>query len=346
MLGEGLRAGLAHLGIPLRTCCYLEREAYPASVLASRIQEQSLDAAPVWSDLLTFDARRWAGAVDGIAAGFPCQDLSLAGKRAGPARKQPDMTTPTQPKEHGFLFQEEMMRALLDQWSPKTVTRRLPSPTKIMVDGKGISAARWRAMGVNLHGWSSITAGGRSLQTLWFNSATGQQQTLEITPRVQPGDIIWAREGCHIHMPGEDNQAEPVVRYLADGTAGSAPEQMGHWISKPTPGLHMPRWAARYLARVTGVRFERLKDISHADAVAEGVEVWRRGWSPKSAAIAFLQGHQAANATGNGTTAQRLYYMLWEQINGRGSWDSNPIVLVYTFERIQHTPEMALEQAA
>ena len=41
-----------------------------------------MDAAPVWSDLLTFDAASWRGAVDCVVAGFPCQDLSLAGRRA------------------------------------------------------------------------------------------------------------------------------------------------------------------------------------------------------------------------------------------------------------------------
>lgn len=83
MLGEGLRAGLRYLGIETRTVCHIEREAYPASVLASRIEEKSLDDAPVWSDLLTFNARAWHGAVDCIVAGFPCQDLSVAGKRVG-----------------------------------------------------------------------------------------------------------------------------------------------------------------------------------------------------------------------------------------------------------------------
>ena len=83
MLGEGLRAGLQHLGRTHRAACYLEREAYPAAVIAARCEEGSLDPAPVWSDLLTFDAAAWYGAVDCIAAGFPCQDLSLAGKRAG-----------------------------------------------------------------------------------------------------------------------------------------------------------------------------------------------------------------------------------------------------------------------
>lgn len=83
MLGEGLRAGLQHMGIAHRTVCYVEREAYAAAVLAARIEEGSLDPAPVWTDLLTFDGAAWHGAVDLVVAGFPCQDLSLAGRRAG-----------------------------------------------------------------------------------------------------------------------------------------------------------------------------------------------------------------------------------------------------------------------
>lgn len=83
MLGEGLRAGIDYLGIPYRTVCHVEREAHAASVLVARIQEGSLDEAPIWSDVTTFNARRWRGKVDCIIAGFPCQDLSVAGKRAG-----------------------------------------------------------------------------------------------------------------------------------------------------------------------------------------------------------------------------------------------------------------------
>ena len=60
MLGEGLRAGLGYLGIKTRTVCHIEREAYAAAVLASRIEEGSLDPAPIWSDLRTFDAGPWS----------------------------------------------------------------------------------------------------------------------------------------------------------------------------------------------------------------------------------------------------------------------------------------------
>lgn len=83
MLDEGLRAGLRYLGIAHRTVCHVEREAHAAGVLVARMEEGSLDAAPIWSDVTTFDATAWRGKVDCIVAGFPCQDLSVAGRRAG-----------------------------------------------------------------------------------------------------------------------------------------------------------------------------------------------------------------------------------------------------------------------
>jgi len=83
MLDEGLRAGLTYLGLAHRTVCHVEREAHAAAVLAARMAEGSMDEAPVWSDVTTFDAGAFRGRVDCIVAGFPCQDLSVAGRRAG-----------------------------------------------------------------------------------------------------------------------------------------------------------------------------------------------------------------------------------------------------------------------
>jgi len=85
-----LFAGIAglDLGIRLvfpesRTVCFVERESYAASVLVARMEDKTLDEAPVWSDVTTFDGSKWNGVVDTVAFGFPCQDLSVAGKQKG-----------------------------------------------------------------------------------------------------------------------------------------------------------------------------------------------------------------------------------------------------------------------
>ena len=83
MLGEGVRAAFEFFGWQHRTVCFVEREAPAAAQLVALMESECLDAAPVYSDMLTFRGRDWRGKVDCVIAGFPCQDLSVAGKRAG-----------------------------------------------------------------------------------------------------------------------------------------------------------------------------------------------------------------------------------------------------------------------
>jgi len=66
-----------------RTVCAVERDAYAAQVLAQRQNDGILEAFPIWSDVTTFDGKPWRGIVDVISGGFPCQDISSAGKGAG-----------------------------------------------------------------------------------------------------------------------------------------------------------------------------------------------------------------------------------------------------------------------
>ena len=63
--------------------CHVERDAFPASTLVARMEDEALDQAPVWDDLTTFDGRPWRGLVDIVTAGLPCQPYSLAGDRKG-----------------------------------------------------------------------------------------------------------------------------------------------------------------------------------------------------------------------------------------------------------------------
>lgn len=61
----------------------VEIEPYPAGILRQRQQDGHLDPFPIWDDVRTFDGRPWRGCIDVVSGGFPCQDISSAGKRAG-----------------------------------------------------------------------------------------------------------------------------------------------------------------------------------------------------------------------------------------------------------------------
>jgi DNA (cytosine-5)-methyltransferase 1 len=78
--GGGILGG--HL-LGWRTICAVEWEPYAACVLAARQNDGILPPFPIWDDVQTFDGKPWAGRVDIVSGGFPCQDISAAGRGAG-----------------------------------------------------------------------------------------------------------------------------------------------------------------------------------------------------------------------------------------------------------------------
>ena len=93
-----------------RTVCAVEWEPYPASVLCARQNDKILPPFPIWDDVQTFDGHAWRGIVDVVSGGFPCQDISVAGKgtgitgeRSGMWREMARIISEVQPK---YVFVE------------------------------------------------------------------------------------------------------------------------------------------------------------------------------------------------------------------------------------------------
>jgi hypothetical protein len=123
-------------------------------------------------------------------------------------------------------------------------------------------------------------------------------------PYGKPGDLLWVRETI------EKAKDYGGIGYPADGTW--YPNSAWEWKRNAVPSIHMPRRLSRLTLEITGVRVERLQDISEANAMAEG--------DPKQGLIASENTHRD------------WYQALWESINGSGSWDANPWVWVLEFK--------------
>ncbi len=66
-----------------RPILYCEIEKYAQAILLSRMDDGALPFAPIWNDITTLDGSQLKGLVDIVYGGFPCQDISSAGKGAG-----------------------------------------------------------------------------------------------------------------------------------------------------------------------------------------------------------------------------------------------------------------------
>jgi hypothetical protein len=150
-------------------------------------------------------------------------------------------------------------------------------------------------------------------------------------PYGEPGDRLWVREThAFVFHPDGDLDGEQYsvecengetgrfsVRYAADGCAVD-------WDGGWRPSIFTPRWASRITLEITGVRVERLNQISEADAVAEGVECVK---------LRFWKDYDGKE--GVYVNPILSYQSLWSSINGPGSWDANPFVWVIEFRRVQ-----------
>lgn len=143
-----------------------------------------------------------------------------------------------------------------------------------------------------------------------------------------PGDRLWGREAwTPDHAAFYPNF--PIV-YRADqgyeykrNKEGKvySPEQKAWYPYRWRPSIHMPRAASRITLEITGIRVERLQDISEDDAIAEGAMSQLCSDKSQSDAMKF--------------THRNGFINLWHQINGSESWAANPWVWVIEWPQLK-----------
>lgn len=115
--GGGILADLLLGHNPIGAC---EIEPYPRDVLLARQRDGHLPAFPIWDDVCTLDGTPWRGTVDVLCGGFPCQDISAAGKGAGISGERSGLW-----KEYARLIGEMRPRFVFAENSPLLRTRGL-----------------------------------------------------------------------------------------------------------------------------------------------------------------------------------------------------------------------------
>lgn len=95
--------------------------------------------------------------------------------------------------------------------------------------------------------------------------------------------------------------------------------------------------------RITNVRIERLQDIRDEDCLREGIYLDETAPSCYQPFYTFKESQEHGTPVGY-QTAREAFADLIDKISGKGTWDSNPWVFVYSFELIK-TPEPAFPPA-
>ena len=122
-------------------------------------------------------------------------------------------------------------------------------------------------------------------------------------PYGSAGSLLWVKEGLR--------EQDGKGRYAADGSPAC---DGWPWNRKTLSSMFMPKGLSRLTLELTGVRVERLWDITEADALAEGI----------STVLPMFDASEYNRRGMSGSVYREQYRKLWESINGPGSWDSTP----------------------
>lgn len=246
--GGGILGG--HL-LGWRTVCAVEIDAYCAAVLAQRQTDRLLEPFPIWSDITTFDGRPWRGIVDVVSGGFPCQDISSAGRGAGIDGERSGLWL-----EMSRIIREVQPRRAYVENSPALTSRGLGRVLGDLAE-MGFDA-RWGVLGAAHVGAPHLR------ERIWIMANTHGERQLQ-----QGGsELEERRRSCNCGSALSDANGARLEGCQSSIGARTQDAQSGNsrwWITEPDVGRV-----------VNGVahRVDRLKAIGNGQVPAVAATAW------------------------------------------------------------------------
>ena len=213
----------------------------------------------------------------------------------------------------GILFRPEMILAIKN--GSKTVTRRIIKPQP----GKGLTIG-------------NISEAGRIIEWVLADKWGDQVDEKCPQPRYHAGETVYIKEAyliLDVNLKDISDNA-PYIRVKVQYKDG-----VEQWKYKPKDDkskftvpdnwhspMFMPAWAARYFIQIIAVSAERLQEITINDAKNEGIQDHVKWIGKECYSDAIIQ-----------------YATLWDSINPKYPWSSNPWVWRYEFKKVTPNQE-------
>jgi DNA (cytosine-5)-methyltransferase 1 len=282
-----------------RTVCAVEFDPYARDVLVARQNDGCLPPFPIWDDVRTFDGRPWRGVVDVVSGGFPCQDISAAGKGAGIGGARSGLW-----REMARIVGEVRPRFVWVENSPMLVGRGLGL---VLLDLAAMGfSARWGVVGAcdagaphqrkriwilaHSEGGGCVGQGGlrgesrqchqeevgREVQHQSGNNGSSElvADTLRERseagaanpPRREEGDSAKPLDGCDLRHAAGAGLPHGATEPMGKPEADTQPERSDWWATEPDVGR---------VAHGVAARVDRLRCIGNGQVPGVAAMAWR-----------------------------------------------------------------------
>lgn len=142
------------------------------------------------------------------------------------------------------------------------------------------------------------------------------------TPRYKVGEIVAVAQ--NYFSTYDESKWESGIWYNEFAEGSDITNHAG-WINKMfVKAEYMP-----HQIRITGIRCERLQDISDEDCFREGIS---ESWYESTDTTTYGYADEKKGTAVEFDTPRKAFAALIDKVSGRGTWASNPWVVVYEFE--------------